>query len=373
MQLSSQRVFDPSTLIKISALCLSFALLGCQKQPENIAINDAKPASLELIQKDVIPVQNGIARNRSTFSGTIKAVNQSSIQAQVTATALNVNGQVGQKVSKGQVLVELNNQDNSARLAQSRANLASAQAQAQQASNMVQRKQRLYNQGFISKVEYEQAQVDYQAQVETVKAQQANVDIAVKANQDGLIRSPISGVITKRQVEPGQTVAIGQTLFEIVDPTHLEIQAKLPAEQQSALRIGNQIEYSIQGNSQKLSASIVRISPIADLASRQIEFFAQPKDAINSLSIGAFVDGNILGSSQTQGQMIPLDTIQDPENKAYVWVVRNKKVQQVFIKILEQQVNGNIAIVEGLQSQDLISRIKFNADDINKTVDISKQ
>lgn len=77
---------------------------------------------------------------------------------------------------------------------------------------------------------------DYKGQLESVKAQQANVDIAKKADQDGIITSPISGVITKRQVEPGQTVSVGQTLFEIVNPDQLEIQAKLPIEQQSALR-----------------------------------------------------------------------------------------------------------------------------------------
>ncbi|WP_434062888.1 hypothetical protein, partial [Escherichia coli] len=86
--------------------------------------------------------------------------------------------------------------DNAARLAQAQANLASTQAQANLAKSMVQRKKRLLDQGFISKVEYEQSLVDYQAQLENVRAQQANVDIAEKAYRDGTILSPISGVIT---------------------------------------------------------------------------------------------------------------------------------------------------------------------------------
>ncbi|MCV9925985.1 efflux RND transporter periplasmic adaptor subunit, partial [Acinetobacter baumannii] len=136
-------------------------------------------------------------------------------------------------VQKGQVLVRLNNQDNAARLAQAQANLASTQAQANLAKSMVQRKNRLLDQGFISKVEYEQSLVDYQAQLENVRAQQANVDIAEKADRDGTILSPISGVITQRQVEPGQTVSAGQTLFEIIDPSRLEIQAKIPSDLQA--------------------------------------------------------------------------------------------------------------------------------------------
>ncbi|QIO06678.1 efflux RND transporter periplasmic adaptor subunit [Acinetobacter shaoyimingii] len=368
-----QRVFGPFYTVKITTLCLTFSLFGCHQQEQQSTAPSTKTQPIELIQKDIIPVQTGAVRNKVSFSGTIRAVNQSSVQALVSATAIHVNVQVGQSVAKNQVLVELNNQDNASRLAQTQANLATAQAQAQQALNMVQRKKRLLDQGFISKVEYEQAQVEHKAQLENVKAQQANVNIATKANQDGVIRSPIQGVITKRQVEPGQTVAAGQTLFDVVDPTKLEIQAKLPAEQQAVLRVGNNIEYTIQGNPQKLSATIVRVSPIADLSSRQIEFFATPNSTINSLSIGTFVEGNILSTNQIQGQIVPLDLIQDLQSKPYLWVIRDKKVLQVFVKVLEQQLNDNTAVVEGLLPQDLISRIKFTNSDLNKPVHISAQ
>ena len=371
MHTTQYRVLYLPVKLRLSMLCLCILLSACQKQAEPISTANTQNSQLELIQQDVVKVEQGVAVQRSTFSGTIRAVNQSSIQAQVSATAIRVNTDVGEQVAKGQVLAQLNNQDNAARLAQSNANLASAQAQAQQAANMVERKKRLYNQGFISKVEYEQSQVDYKAQLENTKAQQANVDIALKADQDGILRSPISGIITKRQIEPGQTVSIGQTLFEIVDPTHLEIQAKLPTEQQAALKLGSRIEYLIQGNPQKLTATLSRISPIADQVSRQIEFFARPNEAINSLSIGSFVEGAILDANQIQGQRIPLDSIQDIENKPYLWVIRQKKLIKLPIQILQQQGNENIAIVSGLQNQDLISRVKFNTEDINKSVVIS--
>ena len=354
----------------LGTLSLCFMLVACNQTElpkENVPKQAAENNKIELIQQDLVQIQTGSAVSKTPFSGTIRAINQSSVQAQVSATATHVSAQVGQKVQVGQMLVQLNNQDNAARLAQSHANLMSTQAQANQAKLMVQRKKRLYDQGFISKVEYEQSQVDYKAQLENVKAQQANVDIAQKANQDGIIKSPISGVITKRQVEPGQTVAMGQTLFEIVDPDHLEIQAKLPVEQQTALKIGHQIEYKIQGNSQNLSARLSRISPIADQTSRQIDFYAQPEQNIPSLSIGAFIEGNILNNQQIDGFQIPLDSIQDLKNKPYVWLIRNQKVHKEGVNVLHQQPENNLAIVKGLQSGDLISRIKLSTQDVNKT------
>jgi|GEM_PF-100915 len=357
-------------LLGFSTLCLCLLLTACQNSEPEQARSEAE--TIELIQDDVVAVQTGDSVSKTAFTGTIRAVQHSSIQAQVTATASAVNAQVGQRVSKGQVLVRLNNQDNAARLAQARANLASTQAQANQARVMMERKRRLLNQGFISKVEYEQSQVDYRAQLENVRAQQANVDIAEKADRDGTILSPISGVITQRQVEPGQTVSAGQTLFEIINPDRLEIQAKLPSDQQSALKVGQKIEYKIQGNPAQLTATLSRVSPIADLASRQIEFFATPNESINSLSIGAFVEGNIVSSNSISGQLIPLDTIQDIQNKPYVWAIRQNKIVRIDINVLEQRYSDNTAIVSGLQAGDLVSRVKFSPQNEQQPVSISQ-
>ncbi|MDT8076312.1 efflux RND transporter periplasmic adaptor subunit [Acinetobacter baumannii] len=360
----------PSTFFKLSLISLSLILAACNQQevPKTTA---SEPKKIELIPQDLIPVKEGSLAAQTAFTGTIRAVQQSSIQAQVSATATAVTANVGQKVQKGQVLVRLNNQDNAARLAQAQANLASAQAQAELARNLMNRKQRLLNQGFIARVEFEQSQVDYKGQLESVRAQQANVDIAKKADRDGIITSPISGVITKRQVEPGQTVSVGQTLFEIVNPDQLEIQAKLPIEQQSALKVGSSIQYQIQGNSKQLHAILTRISPVADQDSRQIEFFASPKEAIDSLSIGAFINGIILHNDSNQGQTIPLDSIQNLQHDPFVWVIRNQTIQKVKIRVVEQRYNENIALVQGLQSTDQVSRIQFEDSDINKKVTLT--
>ena len=238
---------------------------------------------------------------------------------------------------------------------------------------MMQRKKRLLDQGFISQVEYEQSQVDYRAQIENVRAQQASVEIALKADQDGTIISPIRGVITQRQVEPGQTVAAGQTLFEVVDPNQLEIQAKLPSDLQAALQIGQRLEYQLQGQPHPFSATVSRISPVADLASRQIEFFATPLEALPSRSIGAFVEGHILAHSQIAGQMIPLNSIHDLANKPYVWVIRDQKITRVDVTVLEQRYSENLAIIQGLHAQDQVSRVAFTPEQIQQRVIIQKQ
>ncbi|TCB37431.1 efflux RND transporter periplasmic adaptor subunit [Acinetobacter sp. ANC 4910] len=351
-------------------ICICLLLTACQKQPETPPTSENK--KIELIQQDLVAFNYGQSVEKTSFTGSIRAVNQSSLQSQVTATATSVRADIGDAVQQGQILIQLNNQDNEARLAQAKANLAATKAQANLALNMMKRKQRLLDQGFISRVEFEQSQVDYQAQLENVNAQQATVNIALKAEQDGTLRSPITGIVTKRQVEPGQTVAAGQTLFEIVDPTRLELQVRLPSDQRNALKAGQKIEYRIQGSTEVLTATLSRISPLADLNSRQIEFYATPNSVLNPLSIGAFVEGNILAVPSASGQLIPLDTIQNIEQKPYVWVIHQQKIERIPIQILEQCYSENMAVVSGLANGDQISRVKFNDEDLHKTVTIQQ-
>lgn len=54
------------------------------------------------------------------------------------------------------------------------------------------------------------------------------------------------------------------------------------------------------------------------------------------------------------------------QHDPFVWVVRNHTIQKVKIRVIEQRYNDNIALVDGLQRTDLVSRIQFDDSDINK-------
>lgn len=80
------------------------------------------------------------------------------------------------------------------------------------------------------------------------------------------------------------------------------------------------------------------------------------------------MDGHILAKSTISGQIIPLNTIHDIQNKPYVWVIRDQKIARVDITVLEQRYSDNTAVIQGLQSSDLVSRVVFNPDQIQQQV-----
>ncbi len=366
------------TPIKISnfflhtLLCLVFlSFAACQKKTEttDAVSTHQKDTVLEFAAADIATAQVGTLAQQTPFTGSVRAVEQTTIQAQTNATALAVYANVGDQVQQGQRLAALNNQDNAARLAQAKANLASAKAQADLNKTILLRKQRLYEQGFIAKLELEQSQLEYRAQQESVKAQQANVDITTKAAQDANISSPIAGYITQRQVEVGQTVSPGQTLFEIINPKKLEIKALLAASDAQQLSIGQTISFRIQGNDENLSATVSRISPIANASNRHIEFFARPNNPVN-LSIGAFVEGELLQKNPQQGLLIPLRAIQSLEQNPFVWTIREYKLKKVAIRVLRIDNKQQRALVDGLTPDEKISLVKIMAKDEGRQVKI---
>lgn len=354
----------------LSALALAI-LSACQPSSDASGTPSTPSNQVELIAQDLSPVTLGRLPQRFAFSGQIQAVQQTSIQSQVSATVTAVLLDVGQTVQKGQILLQLNNSDNQARLAQAQANLLAAQAQANQAERMMMRKKRLFDQGLIAQVEYEQSQVDFQNQRESVRAQQANVDIAIKAQQDGTIRSPINGVIAQRNVDVGQVVSVGQTLFEIVNPDQLELRGQIPLEAQNQLKLGQILQYQIQGNAQLFTARVSRIAPMANLSNRQIEFYAHPEQTLVSMPVGSYVQGELIAYSTAQGQLIALDRIRSMPREPYVWLVRNNRLLKVSIRVLAQDSTQNLALVEGLKSGDRISQVNFSQQDQHKTVRVT--
>ncbi len=81
------------------------------------------------------------------------------------------------------------------------------------------------------------------------------------------------------------------------------------------------------------------------------------------------MDGHIFSEqARFQGKSFHSDTIHDIQNKPYVWVIRQNKITKVDVHVLEQRYSDNTAVVQGLQSSDLVSRvsIKFSACDHSK-------
>jgi HlyD family secretion protein len=140
-------------------------------------------------------------------SGTLQPVISVNIGTQVSGTVTERLADFNDHVKKGQVLARLDPALLQARIRQAKAQVNSAQASLAVAKSTVERNQRLLSQGFISGAAVDQAQRELDAALANVEVARAQLDSAQTDLSNSVIRSPIDGVVIKRNVDVGQTVA----------------------------------------------------------------------------------------------------------------------------------------------------------------------
>lgn len=172
-----------------------------------------------------------------TATGNLRPTNQIQVGSEVSGRIDRVYVDVNDRVAQGQVLARINTDVIEDQITQARANLNAARAQVAQARATLEMNRaqlarleevhRISDGRVPSKVELEQARAAVDRDEAAVASTQANVlsveaqlSTAVTNRDRAVIRSPVSGIVLARQVEPGQTVAASfstPTLFIIAE------------------------------------------------------------------------------------------------------------------------------------------------------------
>ena len=215
-----KRVWIPALLVVLLVIYFAF-LRGGEEKPQYIT-EAVVSRSLDL---------------SVTATGNLRPTNQVEVGSEVSGRIDAVLVDVNDQVQRGQVLARINTDVIEDQIRQGQANLNAARAgvaQAQAALNVdtaqLQRLREVYrlSDGKVpSKSELEQAEANVnrdKAQVASaqanVAAAQATLSTALTSRDRAVIRSPVSGVVLARQVEPGQTVAASfntPTLFVLAE------------------------------------------------------------------------------------------------------------------------------------------------------------
>jgi multidrug efflux pump subunit AcrA (membrane-fusion protein) len=251
------------------------------------------PVQVEVEQLSVETIQQTVA-----LTGVVRARRQATIAAQVMGAVLRVAVEEGQRVSAGQALIELDDQQLASSAAAARAmrdeadaaiaaggqGVSAAEAQLALATVTHQRYETLLSKKSASQHEYDVAEAGLkaaqaaleQARANTAQAQakraQAESQLASAETMLGYaqITAPIAGIVTRRSVDPGDLASPGMPLLEIEQAGEYRLEAAVPESLISAIRVGQQVGVSIEslGESGPTQGRIAQINPTADDASR---------------------------------------------------------------------------------------------------------
>lgn len=194
-------------------------------------------------------VERGSLTQTVSANGTLNPVKLVSVGSQVSGIVKKLYVDFNDRVTAGQILLELDPALTQAQLQQSLANVANAEAQLELATANEARMRGLFAQEYVTRQELEQSvQVLKSARAQLALAQaQADRDRTNRANT--VIRSPVSGVVVSRMVDTGQTVAASlqaPTLFTIAqDLSKMQIDTSYAEADVGAIHVGQAATFRV--------------------------------------------------------------------------------------------------------------------------------
>lgn len=202
---------------------------------------------------------------RESFAEVV-SLNESRLAVEAGGVVLAWHADVGSSVKAGELLLSLDERDAELALAQARAATGAAQARADLAQTHLKRAKDLSATGFVSQEALSLRQTEVALAMAEFASAQAQRDQAARQLEKMQLVAPFDGVIIERHAQVGEKLPLGTLAFVLTDPSAVEVQAQLSAEQIASLQQARRIEAVIGANTYDLK--LLRVSPVAVLPSR---------------------------------------------------------------------------------------------------------
>ncbi len=236
------------------------------KETETLAIPTVAVihASVESAEEDLV------------LPGTMQAYVESPIYARTNGYLKKWYHDIGSRVHQGDLLVDIDTPEVDQQLSQSRADLNTAQANANLSKITASRYQELIKTDGVSKQEVDNAVGDMEAKLATVKSAEANVRRLEELESFKHIYAPFSGVVTRRSVDTGTLINAGnggtsQQLFFLAQTDPIRVYVSVPETYAASIRagLGAYLELT-QFPGQKFQGKVVRTAESIELGTRTL-------------------------------------------------------------------------------------------------------
>ncbi len=314
---------------------------------------------IELQTSDLWTAKTQDLNQSLALTGTIKAVRSAVVKARVAGELQGLVVREGDTVQAGALLAQIDPTEYAARLQQAQLQADAAKTQVEIAQRAFDNNQALVKQGFISATALDTSAASLAGAQASYRAALAGADVARKALEDTHLRAPLAGLVSQRLAQPGERVSVDARIVEIVDLARLELEATVTPAESVAVRIGQTAQITVEGMTQAVKASVVRINPSTSAGSRAVTVYLA-LDPTPGLRHGLYAQGALQLGSQ-QGLAVPLTAVRTDKPAPYVQVLSNGTVAHANVTLgSRSEVDGQTLVaVTGLAegSQVLVASV----------------
>lgn len=297
-----------------------------------------------------VPVRVAVAREdelsaSTSATGQVRPRLEVRVSARIPGRVAAVMADLGDAVTAGQVLAELDGNEAQIQLRQAEAGVAQATAQAAEAERNLQRMRQLYGDGVVSKQQSDQAATGAQLARGQLRAAEAALELAQSQVDNTRIAAPAGGVISKRSVEPGALVGAGTVLFELVDVSQVTVEAGVAERDVNRVRAGQEVSVRVPAIDRSFTGRVAGISPAVDPRTGLFATRVTVDNPDGVLRGGMFAEVT-LDTRLERGIAVPVDALVDRGGATLVYVVENGTAWQRQVEVAFRA--GDRALVTGI-------------------------
>lgn len=339
-----------SKLLSSSLLALVLAACGGEKP----AAPPALPAGLATFK-----VEAGQGLPGRGWDGVVEAVRRADLAAQTAGRVQAVLVDVNQPVKAGDVLLRITAVEQEAGANLARAQLRAAEANAVEAEQNYRRLAALADRQYVSKAQIDQARAARDAAVAARNAAAAALAQASQQAAYTVVRAPYAGVVARRDVEPGETVAPGMPLMSVYAPDALRIEVAVPQSRAEAIR-RTPAATVILADGRRLTPDSVVVFPAADPVSHSVNVRVNlptldPPVAPGTTAKVVF-DADAAGLSEAAAAIrIPVASIAQRGELTGAYVVQDGRLLLRQLR-LGARVGDSVEVISGLKAGDVVVR-----------------
>lgn len=292
----------------------------------------------------VIPVKAHVVSfttlNNSVFTtGTILANEEVELRSEVSGKIVKILFKEGSFVSKGDLLIKINDAD-------LQAQLRKAESKVKLSKEKEIRQKQLRDGNLISQEEYDNT-------VSELNVNQADYDL-IKAQIDKTeIRAPFSGVVGLRSVSEGSYVTTSTVMARLQNFNSLKVDFSIPEMYSASVKTGDELEFKISGSNQLYKAKVYAIEPRIDPGTRTLQIRAICSASYKDLIPGAFANVELSLKQTSNAILIPTVSIVPELKGQIVYLYKSGMVlpQSVETGVREET---QVQIVKGLSAGDTV-------------------
>ena len=322
-------------LILLAIVFLPKLLSSSSSQKDNIAGN---------MSNQIINVKAHIAAfeslsNRVNTTGTIFANEEVELRSEISGKIVSILFREGSFVSKGDLLVKINDADLQAQLRR-------AESKVKLSEEKESRQKQLRDGNLISQEEYDNT-------LGELNVNKADYDL-IKAQIDKTeIRAPFSGVVGLRSVSEGSYVTTSTVMARLQNLSSIKVDFSIPERYSTSVKIGDELEFKISGSIKIFNAKVYAIEPRIDPGTRTLRIRAVCSSYYSELIPGAFANVELNLKQINNAILIPTVSIVPELKGQRVYLYKNGVVQPQVVEIGIRE-ETKVQVVSGLSEGDTV-------------------